>query len=200
MTDNFALLNEPRRPWLDLDSLKEKFLALSTQTHPDRVHQSPEPERIAASARFAELNSAYQCLREPKERLRHLLELERGAKPADIQRVPENLMTAMFEIGQLCKQVDAFLLEYSRVTSPILKVPWFERAQNWVAQLSLRQQKIHSQREELLLELKAMNSAWETATASANRPLDRVEEMYRVLGYLTRWSEQIQERVVRLSL
>jgi DnaJ-domain-containing protein 1 len=200
MTDNFALLNEPRRPWLDVDLLKEKFLALSSQVHPDRVHQSPEAERLAAGAHFTNLNAAYQCLREPKDRLRHLLELERDAKPADIQRVPEEMMTAMFEVGQLCKQADAFLLEYTRVTSPILKVPLFERAQNWITQLNALQQKIHSRREKLLLELKAMNSAWETATAERTAlPLARLEEIYRVLGYLSRWSEQIRERVVQLS-
>ena len=29
MPDYFALLNEPRRPWLDADLLKQKFLALA---------------------------------------------------------------------------------------------------------------------------------------------------------------------------
>src|ERR1700722_13850489 len=107
MNDNFALFNEPRRPWIDPDLLKEKFLALSAQFHPDRVHQSSEPERRAASERFAEINAAYNCLREPKDRLRHLLELELGRKPADIQRVPAEMMDSMFEVGQLCRQVDA---------------------------------------------------------------------------------------------
>jgi DnaJ-domain-containing protein 1 len=196
MTDYFALLNEPRRPWLDTDLLKEKFLALSAQAHPDRVHQSPEAERNAASGKFAELNAAYQCLREPKERVRHLLDLELGAKPADIQRVPEEMMSSMFEVGQLCKQADVFLAEYARVTSPILRVPWFERAQEWTTQLNVLQQKIGSRREALLLELKAMNPAWEARGAL---PLERLDEIYRLLGYLTRWSEQIRERVVQLS-
>jgi curved DNA-binding protein CbpA len=199
MTDYFALLNEPRRPWLDEASLKEKFLALSARFHPDRVHQSPEPERHAASRHFAELNAAYQCLREPKDRLRHLLELESGAKPADIQRVPEEMMASLFEVGQLCKLADAFLVEYSRVTSPILKVQWFERAQEWTRRLHALQQKINSRRAELLLELAAMNPAWETAADRAALPLTRLDEIYRLLGYLTRWSEQLQERVVQLS-
>jgi len=36
MTDYFALLDEPRRPWLDVSSLKQKFLARSSEVHPDR--------------------------------------------------------------------------------------------------------------------------------------------------------------------
>src|SRR6266478_7291458 len=92
MTDYFALLDEPRRPWIEPDSLKRKFFALSAEDHPDRVHQASDAEKVAAQQRYTELSAAYNCLREPKERLRHLLELERGTKPEDIQRIPSDLM------------------------------------------------------------------------------------------------------------
>jgi DnaJ-domain-containing protein 1 len=203
MADNFALLDEPRRPWIDADLLKEKFLALSAQVHPDRVHQSPEAERNAAGQRYAELNSAYNCLRDPVERLRHLLELELGAKPAGIHRAPAEIMESFFEVGQICKEVDAFLAQAAAVTSPILKVESFERAQEWIGQLNALRQRINARREELLRELAAMNPAWESAaTAGADHaglPLERLEEIYRRLSYLARWLEQIQERTVQLS-
>jgi hypothetical protein len=55
----------------------------------------------------------------------------------------------------------------------------------------------------LLAELAAMNPAWESAQAAgvdrAGLPLERLEEIYRRLSYLARWSEQIQERTVQLS-
>src|SRR5580698_7398988 len=111
MTDYFALLDEARRPWIEPDPLKEKFLALAAQFHPDRFHESPEAERKAAGERYSALNAAYNCLREPRERLRHLLELELGAKPVDIQRVTAEITEAMFEIGRLCQEVDVFLAE-----------------------------------------------------------------------------------------
>lgn len=203
MPDYFALLNEPRQPWIDPEELKQKFLALSSQTHPDRVHGAPEAERLAASRRYAEINSAYNCLREPKDRLRHLLELELGAKPVDIQRVPEEVMNTFFEVGQLCKEADRFLAERGKVSSPLLKVQWFERGQEWIERLNQMGQKINGRRDELLQELKSLNPLWESATASnASReklPLARLDEIYRLLGYLGRWSEQIQERVVQLS-
>jgi hypothetical protein len=196
MTDHFALLSELRRPWIAPESLKEKFLALSAQSHPDRVHQAPEAERAAASRRYAELNAAYNCLREPVDRLRHLLELELGARPTGIHQAPAEMIEFQFEVGRLCKAADAFLVEHAAVTSPILKVQSFERAQEWIEKLNAVRQKIDSRREELLLELSAMNPAWETNAASL---LARVEEVYRVLSYLARWSAQIQERVVQLS-
>jgi TPR repeat protein len=36
----FALLSEPRRPWLDAEPLKQRFLARSNEVHPDRVHSA----------------------------------------------------------------------------------------------------------------------------------------------------------------
>ena len=77
MTDYFSLFNEPRRPWLDAEKLKARFLTLSAECHPDRAVTAAERE--AATARFTELNAAHNCLREPRERLQHLLALEGAA-------------------------------------------------------------------------------------------------------------------------
>src|SRR5260370_36162164 len=92
MTDYFALLGEPRRPWLEPDSLKARFLALSAEAHPDRLHNAPEAQKQAANQQYAELNSAYRCLREPKERLQHLLELELRSKPEAVRPIAEATM------------------------------------------------------------------------------------------------------------
>ena len=197
MTDYFALLNEARRPWVDPDDLKKKFLALSSQFHPDRIHNAPAAEREEADRRYSEINTAYNCLREPKERVRHLLELELGAKPADIQNVPQEVMDAFFEIGRLCKDADTFLAERGNVTSPLLKVKWFERGQEWIERLNAARQKIEARRDALSEELKSMNPLWESR---ADLPLKRLEEIYRLLGYLSRWSQQLQERIVQLTL
>jgi DnaJ-domain-containing protein 1 len=203
MTDNFALLDEPRRPWIDPGELKHKFLALSAEIHPDRTHAAPEGERRAAAERYLALNTAYNCLRDPKERLRHLLELELGAKPADIQRIPTEMMDAFFEIGRVSKEADGFLAEKARVSSPLLKVQWFERAQEWTEKLTTLQRNINVRRKNLLSELQGMNAAWEAVPreqrSSTGLPLKRLEEIYRLLSYFGRWSEQLQERIVQLS-
>jgi DnaJ-domain-containing protein 1 len=197
MTDYFALLDEPRRPWIDPGLLKEKFLALSSQVHPDRVHQSSATERNDASERYAGLNQAYNRLREPKECLRHLLELELGKKPEDIQNIPPDLMDSAFEVSRACKDADALLAEKAKAASAILKVRFFERGQECVDKLSALRRKINEQRDALLAELKEMNPGWETEKM---RSLKRLEEIYRLLGYSARWTEQIQERIVQLSL
>jgi len=205
VTDNFALLNEPRLPWIDPDLLKQRFLPLSAPFHPDRVHGGSEAEKLSANQRYAELNSAYNCLREPKERLLHLLELESGANPSDIQKIPPGTMDLFVEVGQTCRDADAFLAEKSKVTSPLLKVQMFERGLEWTDKLNGLQQKINAKREALSAELREMNSTWQKAPSigslerASALPLERLEQVYRTFSYIARWSEQIQERVVQLS-
>lgn len=200
MTDYFALLDEPRRPWLDSELLKQKYLALSSTVHPDRVHHLGEAERAAAQERYTNLNAAYNCLREPKERLHHLLELERGALPKDIQRIPGGLMEISLEVGKACREADAFLAGKAKVTSPLLQVAFFERAEEFRDKLQALRQKIDALNSRLNSELTQIDGAWQGDPETRKPSLPRLEELYRLFSYFARWTSQIQERLVRLSL
>ena len=195
-TDYFVLLKEPRRPWLDSAALKEKFFALSTEVHPDRVHQALGPEKLAANLRYTELNAAYNCLREPRDRLRHLLELELGSKPSDLTSVPDDLMKLFIAVGKLLREVDAFLVEKSRASSPLLQVQQFERGQEWLDKLGELRRTIAERQEPLLDELKTLSEMWDSRP---DKPLNRLREIWRLLSFYQRWLGQIQERNVQLS-
>ncbi len=205
MIDHFALLREPRRPWIDPDVLKAKFLSLAAEVHPDRVHASDEATKNNANSRYADLNAAFQHLSKPRDRLLHLFELESGSRPKDIQRIPPGTMDLFVEIGQACRDADAFLLQRNRVTSPLLKVQFFERGQALVEQLQALQQKVNAARSALEGELQELNPVWEKAPPPGDPeradllPIERLEEIYRVLSYTTRWAEQVQERLVQLA-
>jgi len=200
VTDCFALLNETRRPWLDTDSLKQKFIALSANAHPDRIHSASESDKTASTKNFTELNVAYNCLLEPKSRLLHLLELELGAKPKDIQTIPSALADLFAEVSMVCRSADGFLAEKSKVTSPLLKVQLFERGQDWVEKLNGLQRKLNELREKLTDELKSLDAQWISSDAASRKEiLPKLEELYRLFGYFNRWNNQIQERIVQLS-
>jgi DnaJ-domain-containing protein 1 len=200
MTDHFALLNELHRPWLDADLLKQKFLALSANAHPDRIHSASEADKADATKRFTELNAAYNCLAEPKLRLLHLLELELGAKPKDIQQIPTALADLFAEVATNCRNVDGFLAEKNNATSPLLQVQLFERGQDWVEKLNVLQRKLNELREKLMGELTSLDAQWISADAAVRwEILPKLEELYRLFGYFNRWHSQIQERVVQLS-
>jgi hypothetical protein len=200
MPDYFALLNEPRRPWLEPGSLKSKFLALAAETHPDKQRAGGEAEKLAANRRYAELNAAYCCLVEPKSRLLHLLELERGAKPRDIQQIPDGLAGLFAEVAAACRDADNFLKQKSRATSPLLQVQQFERSQEWVEGLRELQTKLARLNMKLVEELKSLDTSWTTRARERMALLNRLEELYRLFGYFNRWNSQIQERIVQLSL
>lgn len=200
MMDNFALLNEPRRPWLETDLLRQKFLTLSGSVHPDKIHSASDDEKSVAAKKFAELNAAYNCLAEPKSRLLHLLELEWGTKPKDIQQIPAALADLFAEVANNCRSVDSFLAEKAKVTSPLLLVQLFERGQDWVEKLNGLQRKLNELRAKLLSELKSLDAQWISGdTVLRKEILPKLEELYRLFGYFNRWNNQIQERVVQLS-
>jgi DnaJ-domain-containing protein 1 len=203
MTDYFALLNQPRRPWLEAEALKQKFLTLSTAYHPDRIHAAGEADKRAAQQRYTDLNAAYQCLREPRERLRHLLELELGSKPETVQRIPAELMDYSLEVSQLCRQADAFLAEKAKVSSPLLQVQLFERGQDETERLLALQRRIQARTGQAEAELKQVDALWtsDAPLSPADRKplLPQLETLWRLLSYSARWNSQIRERITQLS-
>jgi hypothetical protein len=201
VTDFFALFDEPRRPWLDPAALKQKFLALSVGLHPDKIHSAGETEINTAAANFASLNIAYHGLADPKLRLLHLLELETGTRPKDIQEIPKNLADLFAEVARLCKDTDAFLKEKSQAASPLLAVQIFERAQAWMERLDLLKNKLGALRGELDDGLKSLDMTWmKSDTAAREKLLPELEKIYRLFGYFNRWNNQVQERIVLLAL
>ena len=204
MTDCFALLDLPRQPWLDPELVKEQFNALSARFHPDKVECSTEEARVAATARFADLNLAYQTLREAKSRLAHLIQLESGAAPASIEQVSNESADLFFEVSGLCRKVDQFLGDKAKSTSPLLKAAQFAQALEWTDRLQQLQQSIVDKRTALEGEVHQLNGAWaaspDLTANSKNDSMDRLKEIYAKLGYLSRWNAQLQERIVQLSV
>lgn len=181
---------------MDADALKTKFLSLAAEVHPDRVHESADAVKLAATARYTALNAAHNCLREPRDRIRHLLELELGHKPSDLTSVPNDLMDLFFEIGKEFREVDAFLAEKARATSPLLQVQLFERGQIKVDKLGELRARILPRRDALLDELKSVDAEWDSTLP---KPLERLLVIWRLLSFYERWLAQIHERTVQLT-
>jgi len=204
--DAFALLNEPRRPWVDVDALKARFLETSSAIHPDRFHGAAEVERLEATARYSELNTAYGILREPKDRLLHLLELETGGKPRDIQRIPPGTMDLFVEVGQGCREADEFLKSKAEATSPMLKLSKMREAMGWIDRFQQLQGRVNAMRDNLMTTLRDLNAAWDSAPSigsperPGSLPLEALEQVYRSFSYVERWTGQLQERLVQFAM
>src|SRR6266704_548944 len=81
--DYFALFEMPRRLWVDMSSLEQKFLQLSWKLHPDNFVNASEQERELSLERSSELNDAYRTLREPVARVEYLLAIEGERKEGE---------------------------------------------------------------------------------------------------------------------
>ena len=82
MSDAFALLGLPRRPWIEADEVRAAFHRLAATAHPDRS---------GTTADFTEITRAYETLREPASRLRHFLALEQPDRFGDAQ-MPDDIL------------------------------------------------------------------------------------------------------------
>lgn len=202
MTDYFALLEEPRRPWLEVEPLKAKFLARSAAVHPDKLRDASPAEQAAASRRFAELNFAFNCLRESKDRLRHLLELELGSLAIEAREMPPNLADLFMEMARLQREVDGFLAESTRTQPALLRVQMFSRAQQWMDRLRVMLQRLSSLQAKLHQELQTLDARWlstETDPVQRGAMLERLEQIHQELSFYARWTGQLQEATVQLS-
>lgn len=205
MTDAFALLGLPRRPWLEPEDIRRSFHERSAAWHPDRHHGEPDAQRAEASRIYAELNSAQQVLREPRDRLLHLFEIESGARPRDIQRIPPGTMDLFVEVGQACRDCDAFLQGRPHAASPMLRLQSMQQSMEWAERLAEVMARVKARESALHDDLRGLNAAWDAAPGpgDANRlgtlPMERLEQCYRALSYVSRWLSQVRERVVQIA-
>jgi molecular chaperone HscB len=100
-TDYFALFEMPRKLWIEMTGLEQKFLQLSWKLHPDNFVSATEQERELSLQRSSELNDAYRVLRDPVGRVEYLLFLEGARKEGEHkQQAPPELLEEVFELNE----------------------------------------------------------------------------------------------------
>lgn len=100
-SDYFALFGLPRKLWIEMDGLEQKFLQLSWKLHPDNFVNASETERELSLKRSSELNDAYRVLRDPVARVEYLLALEGARKEGEHkQQAPPELLEEVFELNE----------------------------------------------------------------------------------------------------
>ena|SRR5690349_3349825 len=99
--DYFALFEMPRRLWIEMSSLEQKFLQLSWKLHPDNFINATETERELSLKHSSELNDAYRTLRDPVGRVEYLLAIEGARKEGQHkQQAPPELLEEVFELNE----------------------------------------------------------------------------------------------------
>jgi molecular chaperone HscB len=101
VADYFAVFGLPRKLWIEMSGLEQRFLQLSWRLHPDNFVNAAEKERELSLKRSSELNDAYRVLRDPVARVEYLLELEGARKEGEQkQQAPPELLEEVFELNE----------------------------------------------------------------------------------------------------
>jgi len=188
MPDHFAILAQPRRPWLDEDALKEAFHRATAQQHPDVVGGSGE----AASA----LNAAYAALRDPAARLRHLLELEWPGTASSAVGIAPELADLFGKIAALRQAGAALAKKEAAVQSPLARALLVgDRTTHW-QELEAVRAVLRGAEAAATEELRAMDAAWETRDEAARAALAALQQRF---AFLAKWQAQLREDLFRLG-
>ncbi len=180
MTDYFALLDQPRIPWLNPEALKEVFHRKTLEQHPDST--------AGDDGAFAELNQAYQVLQDPKRRLHHLLSLENCA-PSAQQPVPQDLQELFLRIGELNQSATRLLSRIREASSPLSK-------SLLKAEVVAAQKEVSDLREKVL----TLNGAAEQRLRQVDGGnFEEISLLYQRFAYLGRWSAQLNELGFQLA-
>jgi molecular chaperone HscB len=102
--DHFTRLGVPRTFDVDGDKVEKQYLGFQRVLHPDRFVAKSAKERAIAEAQAADMNAAYETLKDPLRRAAYLLKLAgRNAAVSQDQTVsdPVLLMEAMEAREQL---------------------------------------------------------------------------------------------------
>jgi molecular chaperone HscB len=100
-TDCFSVFGLPRKLWVEMSALEQKFLQLSWKLHPDNFVNATEEEQELSLKRSSELNDAYRTMKDPVARVEYLLEIEGERKEGEKkQQAQPELLEEVFELNE----------------------------------------------------------------------------------------------------
>ena len=99
--DHFSRFGLPRKLWIEMGALEQKFLQLSWKLHPDNFVNAAAEEQERSLQESSRLNDAYRVLRDPVARVQYLLEIEGTRKEGEQkQQAPPELLEEVFELNE----------------------------------------------------------------------------------------------------
>ncbi|MFQ5469970.1 MAG: Fe-S protein assembly co-chaperone HscB [Gammaproteobacteria bacterium] len=101
----FELLGMPVSFEIELDTLYAHFKALQNSVHPDKYAKATDEERRISMQYAAQVNQAYQTLKEPLARAQYLLELNNVESNADQSHHNSEFLAEQIEIREQLSDV-----------------------------------------------------------------------------------------------
>jgi curved DNA-binding protein CbpA len=187
-SDAFAIFSIPRKAAIDPSQLQASYAALSRGAHPDHGGS----EEAAAS-----VNAAYETLRFPEKRLKHLIEVvaPEGAKAWRTVPLDESMMSVFMELGSALDASAKLLERKSKAASALAK-----------ALLANEELVLRERLETIGFGLEERKTGMEAGFTQLDERLDSGDETVwkdiaatqARLAYLANWQTQIRERLLAM--
>jgi hypothetical protein len=184
MTDFFAVLRVPARPWLEPDALRDVYVRLSEALH----RQAGSQDELVA------LNRAFQVLNNPATRVEHLLGVT-GAEPNTRQIAP--VIGELFSrVADCLQEADRLLGEISVQSSALARALQVQRVHALQADLDHLAHELAAYEARRLEALRELDQAWPRRSADTCEALGQIAVD---LTFLQKWQGQIRERRLRMD-
>lgn len=182
MYNAFQVFRLEPAAYVDTDSLKKRYLALSAESHPDSF-SAPD------SNQFIQVQKAYECLISERLRLKCLLEILGDTDLNVHTKIPQELGDLFMGVAQKLSLAGTLLKERSEAESNLEK--------------ALLEPRILTAIEELQDTLKILSDR-RTSHQIALKELqldkqDRIKYYFIEFSYLDRWISQMQEKMFLLA-
>lgn len=181
--DAFALFGIERRPLIGEATLKERYLRLAADRHPDASGGDSE--------NFHLVQEAYQTLREPAARLRHLVELE---FPEHLRNGGQAPNAELFlQAGRAVQTARAVSQRLGSARSGLARALLSPEIAAALRQIREAFEAVQKADEELAEQLENLDTQWPDVSP------DELSALATSFRFLTRWKVQLSEWEFRLS-
>jgi molecular chaperone HscB len=187
------MLEFPRKLWIEMGALEQKFLQLSWKLHPDNFVNASEAERDISLKRSSELNDAYRTLKDPVMRVEYLLAIEGARKEGEHkQQAPPELLEEVFELNE---SLDELREARADGGSPA-------QMQGLRAKLELAQHKFESSLADVDQELAGVDKEWDAALdggadeAAKRKLMERMNEVLNRRSYIRNLVNGVRQELV----
>jgi len=186
--DAYQILSLPRCAALDEETLHQAYVARSKAAHPDHG---------GSDALAAETNAAYEMLRAPEKRLKHLLELGAPDDAKAWRTVPmdEAMMALFLQLGKALDASAKFLERKSKAQSALAKALLANEEMQQRETLESIGFEIERRRVDLEAGLPRLDEALQRGDAATWREVALTQARF---AYLGKWQAQVRERLLAL--
>jgi curved DNA-binding protein CbpA len=186
--DAYQILSLQRSAALDEEALHKAYAEKSRAAHPDHGGS----DELAAA-----VNAAYETLRTPEKRLKHLLEMAAPEDAKAWRTVPmdDGMMALFSELGKALDASGKFLEKKGRAQSTLAKALLANEEMQQREVLEDIGFEIENRRREMEQRLSALDEALPKGDADTWKEVALMQARF---AYLARWQAQVRERLLAL--